>query len=107
NTVGKRVTVGVALTSKVVALDGAGKAFTNRGTSNVNLLARFEDAFYGHDSAGCEFSGFGGIETEFFQDAAGFSAGFGVMPCLRLGHAGSATCTVGNLHSRITIGFWR
>src|SRR3546814_10022583 len=29
------------------------------------------------------------------------------MPCLGLGNAGIATCAIGNLHSRITIGFWR
>src|SRR5690606_31360728 len=97
----------ITLAGKVVALDGAGKAFTNRCASDIYLLTCFEDAFNGHDSAGCKFSGFGGIETEFFQNAAGFNAGFGVVPCLRLGHARGATCTVGKLHSRITISFWR
>src|SRR5690606_23170984 len=107
NTVRDRVTVGIALTSEVVTLDGTGKAFTNGGASDVNLLARFEDAFHSQNGAGGEFGGFGGVETEFLQDAASFSAGFGKVTGGRLVHAGSATCAVGDLHSSVTINFWR
>src|SRR5690606_31421467 len=107
NAVRTRVAVRSTLRAKVVALDGAGKAFTDRRASDVNLLSRFEYAFHGHNRTGRKFGGFGGVETEFFEDATGFGAGLCVMPSLRLGHAGCATGAVGYLHSRVAIDFWR
>src|SRR5690606_24731619 len=101
-----RVTVRVALTSKVVTLDGAGKTLTDGGTGYVDLLACFEHAFNGHHSASRKFGGLGGIAAEFRGDDAGFNAGFGLMPSLRLGDARGAARAVCYLYRCIPIDFW-
>src|SRR3546814_4237019 len=75
---------------EVVALDRAGKALTDGGARDVDLLAGFEDGFHGNDGARREFGQTGRIQAEFFQDAAGFGAGFGVVAGLR--QIGRASC---------------
>src|SRR5690606_10150461 len=100
------VTVRCALRTEVVALDGSGKALADGGTGYVHLLARFEHAFDGHDGTGREFGGFRGVETEFLEDAAGFNAGFGVMPGSRLADARGAAGAVCYLYRCIPIDFW-
>src|SRR5690606_4591716 len=102
-----RVTVGIALTCEVVALDGTGETLTDGGTGDVDLLAFFEDAFHSQYGTGREFGSLGGIEAEFLEDAAGFGAGLGEVTCSRLAHARGATGAVGDLHGRVAINFWR
>src|SRR5690606_5783855 len=94
-------------TCEMVTLDGAGKAFTNSGASDINLLAGFEEAFHCQHGTSREFSGFGRIETEFLQDAASFGTSFCEVTSGRLVHARGATSTVSDLHSCVTINFWR
>src|SRR5690554_2958778 len=101
-----RVTVTLVLTCEVVTLDGTGKAFTNRCTCYVYFLTRFENAFYAEFGARGVFGNDGRIKAEFFKDTASFGTRFGIVTCQRFGNTRSATCTVSNLHCRITIGFW-
>src|SRR5690606_28443129 len=102
-----RVTVRRALRAEVVTLDRAGKALTDGGARNVDLLAGFEQGFHGNDGARGEFGQTGRIQAEFFQDAAGFSAGFGVVAGLRLGHTRGTTGAISHLDRGVTVGFQR
>src|SRR5690606_32869472 len=107
DTVRDRVTVRIALTSKVVALDRACETFTNGGAGYVNFLAGFENAFDGQNGTSRKFGGLSGIETELFEDAASFNACFGEVTGLRLGDARCTARTICYLHCCITIDFWR
>src|SRR5690606_1341646 len=105
-TVRHRVTVTLVLTRETVTFDGTGIAFTNGGTGNVHLLTRFEDSVHGEFVAGVVFGGNSGIEAEFFEGAAGFGAGFGIVTCQRFGDARRTAFAVSDLNSRIAIYFW-
>lgn len=96
-----------ALRTEVVALDGTGETLTDGGARHVDLLAGFEHGFHGDDGASREFSGAGGVEAELFQDAAGFSAGLGVVARLRLSHTRGTTGAISHLDRGVAVGFQR
>ena len=96
-----------ALRTEVVALDRAGEALADGGARHVDLLAGFEHGFHGNDRARRKFGGLGGIQAEFFEDAAGFDAGLGVVARLRLGDARGTTGAISQLDGGIAVGFQR
>ncbi|MNN45166.1 hypothetical protein D3C81_1594860 [compost metagenome] len=96
-----------ALRTEVVTLDGTGEAFTNGRARHVDLLAGFEHGFHGDHGTGRKFSGASGIKAEFFEDATGFSAGFGVVARLRLSHTRGTTSAISHLDRGVAVGFQR
>ena len=104
NAVRTRVTVRGTLGTEVVTFDGAGKAFTLRGTLHVDLLTDHEVIGTQH-RASRNFGSTLGRDVEFGSHSTGLDASLGIMTCFSGIDAGCATLAIDELNGRVAVFF--